>query len=54
MAATLDAMARVAAQPSAHNPGGNLNEPITVARIDRCIRAIISGTAITPFNTALQ
>ena len=46
-------MVSVAAQPSVDNPAGSLSGPSTASRVDRCIRAIISGTAITNAGTIL-
>ena len=54
MAITVRAITAVAAQPSHASPRGSVAEPMTAARVDMCIMANMTGTATTPFSTALQ
>src|SRR5665213_87592 len=54
MASAATAITAVASQPMIFSPGGAMNSPRCFRFEATIIVATINGTAITPFNTALQ
>ena len=54
IATTVADITTVAAQPRTRSGMGSVKPPMMAERIDRCIMTTITGTATTPFRTALQ
>src|ERR1700676_1761194 len=54
MIVTVTAIVAVDSQPITHSGRGSVNAPITLGRMVISIMTTISGTATTPFMTALQ
>ncbi|SAK99149.1 hypothetical protein AWB81_05679 [Caballeronia arationis] len=54
IATTVADITTVAAQPRTRSGMGSVKPPMMAERIDRCIMMTITGTATTPFRTALQ
>ena len=54
MATVVTAIVAVASQPITSNSGGNVNPAMIDRRMVRSIIVTMTGTATTPFSTALQ
>ena len=54
MATVVAAIVAVASQPRTSSGSGNVNPAMIDRRIARSIIVTITGTATTPFSTALQ